>query len=254
MRAATTYALDRGVATITLCRPEARNSLSTSLLDGLGDGLARAVADPSVRAIVLTNEGTTFCAGADLRGGDDGPGRHDLTDVLRAIVTSPVPVIGRIAGHCMGGGVGLAAACDLSVIVDDAKVGFTEVRLGVAPAMISVVCLPKLRRGDALELFLTGERITAARAVEVGLLTEVAAPEALDDAVEALVRQVVAGGPEALAAAKRLVYDGVDQDLDRGLARMAERSAALFASDEAAEGIAAFRARRTPNWVPIRER
>ena len=104
-------------------------------------------------------------------------------DLFRLITGSPKPVIGRIAGHCMGGGVGLAAACDISVVADDARIGFTEVRIGVAPAIISVVCLPKMRRADAAELFLSGERITAARAVEVGLLNRAVPASELDAAV-----------------------------------------------------------------------
>ena len=249
----TTIAVDAGVATITLARPEARNVLSPDLVDSLGDHLADAVADPTVRAIVLTNEGTTFCAGADLKAGLGAAGRHAITDVLAAICDSPTPVIGRIAGHCTGGGVGLAAACDISVVVDDARIGFTEVRVGVAPAMISVVCLPKLRRADALELFLTGERIPAARAVEVGLLNRVVARDALDEAVAEVVGAIVAGGPVALAATKRLVFEVPGEDRSAAFARTAALSAELFAGAEAAEGMAAFREKRPASWVPASE-
>jgi Enoyl-CoA hydratase/carnithine racemase len=115
-------------------------------------------------------------------------------------------VVARIAGHCVAGGIGLAAACDLSIADGAARFGFTEVRIGVAPAIISVVCLPKLRRADALELFLSGERITAARAAEVGLITRAVPAADLDAEVAAVVARLLAGGPSALAAAKRLVY------------------------------------------------
>ena len=247
---ATTLAVDRGVATITLARPEQRNALSAELVDSLGDDLAAAVADDDVRVVVLTNEGTVFCAGADLRTGRSSGERHGLVDVLAAILDAPKPVVGRIAGHCVGGGVGLAAACDLSVIADDALVGFTEVRLGVAPAMISVVCLPKLRRADASELFLTGERIPAARAVEVGLLNRVAARDDLDVEVGRLVDRVLAGGPAALAAAKRIITAVPAMDRDDAFDRMDRLAADLFASEEAAEGMAAFREKRPARWVP----
>ena len=163
-------------------------------------------------------------------------------------------MLARIAGHCMGGGVGLAAACDLSVAAEEAKFGFTEVRLGVAPAIISVVCLPKLRRADALELFLTGQRISAARAAEVGLITKAAPRETLDAEIDALVSQLVAGGPAALAAAKRLVFDVPVLGRTAAYKQTTAISQALFGSEEAAEGIAAFREKRQPSWVPQEDR
>lgn len=247
---ATTLSVDRGVATITLARPDNRNALSTELVDSLGDDLAMAVADDDVRVIVLTNEGTVFCAGADLRS-DGGPEpRHDLVGILSGILDSPKPVIGRIAGHCMGGGVGLAAACDISVIADDARVGFTEVRIGVAPAMISVVCLPKLRRADASELFLSGERIAAARAVEVGLLNRCVPPDDLDATVDEIVEKVVSGGPDALAASKRLINDVPSLPRDEAFARTRALSAELFGSDEATAGIRAWREKAPAPWIP----
>lgn len=247
---ATALTVEHGVATLTLDRPEQRNALSADLVDGLADHLDEAIADDGVRAIVLTNAGTTFCAGADLKAGTARSPRRSLVDVLRLVLDSPKPVIGRIAGHCMGGGVGLAAACDISVISADAKVGFTEVRIGVAPAMISVVCLPKMRRADAAELFLSGERITAERAVEVGLLNRVAPRDGLDAAVRDVVAKVVAGGPLALAAAKRLLREVPDLERDAAFAMTEALSAELFASEEATAGMAAFREKRPAPWVP----
>lgn len=248
--AATTLAVDRGVATITLARPENRNALSTELIDSLGDHLAEAVAAEGVRVVVLTNEGTTFCAGADLGTGRSDGERYTLVDVLAMVLDAPKPVVGRIAGHCMGGGVGLASACDISVVVDEARIGFTEVRLGVAPAMISVVCLPKLRRADASELFLSGERISAARAVEVGLLNRTVPAEELDDAVAEVVSNLVAGGPAALAAAKRLIGTVPRLDRDEAFREMHQLAAELFGSEEAQEGMAAWREKRPARWVP----
>ncbi len=247
---ATTLAVEHGTATITLDRPDARNALSAELVESLADHLEEAVGRADVRVVVLTNAGTTFCAGADLKTGAARSPRRSLVDVLTTILDSPKPVVGRIAGHCMGGGVGLAAACDISVIADDAKVGFTEVRIGVAPAMISVVCLPKMRRADAAELFLSGERITAARAVEVGLLNRAVAPDALDEAVDEVVTKLAAGGPLALAACKRLLREVPDLDRDDAFAMTEVLSAELFASDEAAAGMAAFREKRPAPWVP----
>jgi methylglutaconyl-CoA hydratase len=158
--------------------------------------------------------------------------------------------VARIAGHCVGGGIGLAAACDISVADAAAWFAFTEVRVGVAPAIISVVCLPKLRRVDALELFLSGERISAARAAEVGLITRAVPADGLDAEVGAVLARLLAGGPSALAAAKRLVYTIPGMERRAAFARTTELSQSLFASAEAAEGMAAFREKRPPSWAP----
>jgi methylglutaconyl-CoA hydratase len=250
------YQVQAGVATLTLDRPENRNALTPEMLDGIGESVGRAVADPAVRVVVVTNTPPVFCAGADLKGSrsrSDAPGagpRHDLAAVLRSIQDSPKPVVARIAGHCMGGGVGLAAAADLSVAADDVLFGFTEVRVGVAPAVISVVCLPKMRRSDALELFLTGERITAERASQVGLITMSVPRMALDEAIATVVDALLAGAPGALAAAKTLVARVPGEDREVAFRWTAELSARLFASEEAAEGMAAFREKRSPSWRP----
>lgn len=245
--------IDRGVATLTLNQPDRKNSLGAELVDRLGHALDAAIADPTVRVIVLTNEGNTFCAGADLKDAKPGVASNTgrtFVEIFELILASPKPVIGRIDGHATGGGVGLAAACDISVMRDDAKIGFTEVRLGVAPAVISVVCLPKMRRADASELFLTGERFTPARAAEVGLINEAVAPDALDERVEHYVSMIVRGGPTALAAAKELINAVPDMDQADGFAWTSVRSRELFAAEEAQAGIAAFRERRDAPWVP----
>ncbi len=242
-----------GVATITLNQPERKNSLGAELVDRLADALDDAIADPAVRVIVLTNTGNTFCAGADLK--DDRPGvagntGRTFVNVFELILTSPKPVIGRADGHATGGGVGLIAACDISVMRDDAKIGFTEVRLGVAPAVISVVCLPKMRRADASELFLTGERFTPQRAAEVGLINAAVPADQLDASVDRYVSMIVQGGPKALAAAKELITRVPAMEQSDAFAWTAVRSRELFESDEAAAGIEAFRQRSAPPWVP----
>ena len=184
MSDATVYSIDRGIATITLNRPDNRNALSNELMNSLGDNLTAAMSDDAVRLVVLTNESNTFCAGADLKGGSAEPSRHSLVDILVAMQDGPKPVVGKIAGHCTGGGNGLAAACDVSIAADDVFFAFTEVRIGVAPAIISVVCLPKLRRADAAELFLTGKRCPGPRAAEIGLINRAVPRESLDGAVD----------------------------------------------------------------------
>ncbi len=250
------YEISKGVATVTLNRPEARNALSDELVDLLGSYLEQANADDAVRSIVLTNTGNTFCAGADLSSakpgvaGQVGQKTRTFTDVFRLIMHGPKPVIGRIDGHAMGGGLGLVAACDISIMRSDAKIGFTEVRLGVAPAMISVVCLPKLRRADATELFLTGERISPERAAEVGLINESCEPEEIDARVKHFVDMLMLGGPLALAAAKDIINRVPESNQEEAFAWTAVRSRELFVSDEAKAGIAAFRNRIPAPWIP----
>jgi methylglutaconyl-CoA hydratase len=245
------YETSGGVATLTMDQPESRNALTPSLLNGLGDGLQAAQNDPAVRVVVLTNNGPAFCAGADLSGRSrqEQP-RYGVAEVLGGILDCPKPVVGRIAGHCLGGGVGLAAACDIAIADNTVQFGFTEVRLGVAPAIISVVCLPKLNRRDALALFLTGERIGAAHAARVGLIYDAVPPTGLDSAIAELLAKLRAGGPAALAAAKRMIFQVPAMDRATAFNEMTKLSQALFASEEAAEGMAAFREKRHPSWVP----
>lgn len=241
-----------GVATVTLNDPEHRNALSRSLVDELHETLDALEADPGVRVVVVTNRGRTFCAGADLTEASifGGP-RVDLGALFTRIQRSDRPFVGRLDGHCVAGGVGLAAVMDISVALDTATFGFTEVRLGLAPAVISVVCLPKMRRGDALEFFLRANRFTAIEAAAMGLVNAVAPAADLDAVVGAIVADLLRGQPDALAAAKRLVYDVPALDHDAAFAWTTELSARLFTSDAAREGMAAYLEKRTPSWAPL---
>ncbi|MDQ6784814.1 MAG: enoyl-CoA hydratase-related protein [Actinomycetota bacterium] len=246
-----TLTVTGGVATVTLNSPANRNALSPALIDGLGDAIDDAIDDRGVRVIVVTHTGPAFCAGADLKAtGRGNAARRSIPEILAAIADSPKPVVARVAGHAVAGGVGLVAACDLSVAADDVRFGFTEVRIGVAPAVISVVCLPKLRRADAAELFLTAARISAARAAEVGLINRCVPADDLDSTVDAWVTALVAGGPRALAAAKRLIAEVPALDRDTAFIRTAQWSAELFSSAEATEGMAAWAEKRPPGWIP----
>jgi methylglutaconyl-CoA hydratase len=244
------YEATRGVAVLTLDEVDNRNALNARLINGLGDGLTRAVADDAVRVVLLTHEGPVFCAGADLKGGGQEPARFGFPEVLTLIQDSPKPVVAVLRGPAMGGGVGLAAAADLSVASTDVTFGFTEVRIGLAPAMISVVCLPKLSKADAAELFLTGRKIPAARAAEVGLINRAVAPDDLDAAVAELLRELVAGSPQGLATSKELLRDVPGMPRAQAFEHTQALSARLFQSPEAAEGIAAFRERRPASWIP----
>ena len=244
------YEVAAGIATLTLNEADNKNALNPRILNGLGDGLAAAGSDATVRVVVLTHEGGTFCAGADLRGG--GPveePRFSFPEILDAMQDLPKPIVAKLFGHCMGGGVGLAAAADLSLANEDVRFGFTEVRIGVAPAMISVVCLPKLSKADAAELFLTGRKITAARAAQIGLINRAVPADQLEEATTELLAELIAGGPGALAASKGLLASVPGMTRADAFAHTAVLSAELFASAEASEGIAAYRDRRPASWV-----
>lgn len=246
---ATLLSLAGGVATITLNRAKEKNSISPPMLNSLCDQLKACIDDPAVRVVVLTNAGSTFCAGANLKGGGEAP-RYTLVDLFQIMRQSSKVIIGKINGHCTGGGVGIAAACDISVISSAAEVGFTEVRIGVSPAIISVVCLPKLRRADAAELMLSGEKVKATKAAEVGLMNHCVEPGDLDSKVNEIVGKIVRGGPGALAATKSLLYRVPSMPVEEAFKWTQELSMKLFQSEEAREGITAFAQRVDAPWVP----
>lgn len=246
-------ALAGGVLTVTLNDVERRNALSTDLVIELLDTLDAADADPTVRVIVLTNAGTTFCAGANLSeqsSAKTGGRTVEMSAVFARFARSPKPYVGRIAGHCVAGGMGLAAAMDISVAIEDVKMGFTEVRLGVAPAMISVLCLPKLREADARAAFLRGNRFPATEAARMGLINAAVPADQLDAEVDAVVADLLLGGPNAIAACKRLLDEVPGTPVDEAFAWTQRFSAELFRSDEAREGMGAYLEKRTPPWVP----
>jgi methylglutaconyl-CoA hydratase len=247
----TRYEVRRDAAWITLDHAEKRNALSEGLVRELQGHLAAALADGHVRAIVLTGAGPAFCAGADLSSGGLAPTDDEppFVSVLKTIWEAPKPVIGRINGHAYGGGVGLVAACDLTLAAEGASFAFSEVRVGVIPAIISVVCIPKLGIQNAMWLFLTGERFTAARAVEIGLVHRALPAEQLDAAIDGVIGLVRLGGPNAVRAAKQLVRRIPGLGLDEAFRTSARQSIALFASAEAAEGMRAFLEKRRPAWA-----
>jgi methylglutaconyl-CoA hydratase len=245
---------ERAVMTATLVDVENRNALGSGVIQGLLDAITAVNSDPSLRALVVTNEGTTFCAGANLKEqsgavkASAGP-RVGFDDLLLAIQSSPTPIVGRIAGHVVGGGNGLASALDISIAAEDVKFGFTEVRLGVIPAIISVVCLPKMRAGEAMEAFLRGNRFPASRAAELGLINRAVPAGELDAAVEEVLADLRKGGPNALGLAKRLVYEVPAMEQKEAFQWTTRLSAELFKGEEAAEGMAAFLKRRKASWA-----
>jgi len=250
---ASEYEIRNRAAWIRLNRPESRNALSTELLGELSRHLRTAMDDPGVRVVVLTGCGSAFCAGADLksRGASiaDGTGENDFVEILKQMREGPKPVICAVNGHAFGGGIGLVAAADIAIAVRGAKFAFSEVRIGVIPAIISVVVLPKLGEHHAMRLFVTGERFSAAEALGYGLVHRVVEDCDLESAVQAEVDAIAKGAPNAVTAAKRLVREIPRLEPDDAYAVAAEQIAKLFASAEAAEGLAAFAQKRPPSWV-----
>ena len=237
------------VMTITLVDEVGRNVLGMEMMQQLSGALAAATSDPAVHAIVVTNRGKVFCAGADLKATPGVDATSRFVTLLQAIQHCPKPVVGRIAGHAVGGGVGLAAAFDISIASREAGFGFSEVRLGLVPAVISVTCLPKMRPADAMEVFLRGDRFPASRAAELGLITRAVAAEDLDGEIAAVLADLRLGGPKALGVAKHLVRSVPAMPEDQAYVQMAKLSAEIFGSEEGQAGATAFANRKPPPWV-----
>jgi methylglutaconyl-CoA hydratase len=241
-----------GAATLTLDSPRNRNALSNAMIAELSAALTGASADDAVRVIVLSHTGPVFCSGVDLTesaAAGDVPAAR-LGEALAAICESPKPVVARVGGTARAGGLGLVAAADIAVCAEDVTFAFTEVRLGVIPAVISATVLPRLAPRAAAELFLTGEPFGGRRAAEIGLVTAAVPADDLDATVARYVGALLRGAPAALAGTKRLLRRTPDVDLRADLAQLSALSARFFGSAEAAEGMRAFRERRPPRWVP----
>ncbi|MDW3213306.1 MAG: enoyl-CoA hydratase-related protein [Ilumatobacteraceae bacterium] len=240
--------LDAGIATITLDSQHNRNALSRRLIAELHERLDQAEA-ADARAIVLRHEGPAFCAGADLkeRAVDDGPlDSTPMVTVMRRLMDTDRPTIAAVRGAVRAGGIGLMASCDLVVVHDDVNFALTEVRIGVAAAIISVPILRRVPAGKIAAAMLTGEVFSAEDAREMGLVTHVT-----DDVaawVAALCEGVLAGAPRAVAETKRLLRRVPTLDADTAFDEMRRLSDELFRSPDAAEGMAAFREKRAPVW------
>ena len=244
-----------GVTTLTLDSPANRNALSTPLMRELLDALAEALTDPSVRVVVLSHTGPVFCSGADLKETAEAraAGRvpaEMIADVLAALWEFPKPVVARVGGPARAGGLGLIAAADIAVCAREATFAFSEVRLGVIPAVISATVLPRLAPRAAAELYLTGDVFDGDRAERIGLVTAAVEADELDDAVRRYCDSLVLGGPLALAGAKQLLRRTPSGPIRAELAELSTRSAGYFRSAEGREGVAAFREKRAATWVP----
>ncbi|MFD4354028.1 enoyl-CoA hydratase family protein [Nocardia sp. NPDC058518] len=248
------YEVVGGFATLTFDSPHNRNALSSKLVRELLVGFDAAAADPAVRGIVLAHTGDTFCAGADLKeasNADPAVAADERTrvmiDVLRGILASPKPVIAQIDGNVRAGGMGIIGACDLVVAGPGSSFALTEVRIGMAPFMISLTLVPRLDQRAASRYFLTGEKFDAATAREIGLVT-VAAQDAAAE-VKRLSGELRKGSPQGLAESKKLVNAALLATFDAEAEALAKRSASFFGTPEVIEGMTAFFQKRPPSWA-----
>jgi len=243
------YGVERGVAVLTLDSPHNRNALSRTLVEQLAAHLTTAQADDEVRAILLTARGKAFCSGADLSEATTAPMEataRGLAALLRRIVEVPKPVVVKLAGPVRAGGTGIVAAADVVLASSDVSFAFTEVRVGVAPAVISIPLLPRLLPRAASRYLLTGETFDAYEAARIGLVSQAVAPGELDAATEGVLEAFRKISPQALRETKGVLTRRLRADFDALSDPMAELSARLFASDEAQRAMTAFLGKRLP--------
>lgn len=249
----------RGFAAyVTLSRPDVHNAFNSQLIAELREAFERLAGDDTVRAVVLQGAGKNFCAGADLNWmGASLNFTHDenvddalrMSDMFRAIDTCPRPVIGRVQGAALGGGSGLAAVCDIVIATDNARFGFTEARLGIAPAVISPFVVRKIGTSAARALFVTAERFDARRALAIGLIHQIVPADQLDDAVRATLLEIGQNGPAGVGAAKLLARTVLQLDPVAARETTAATIASLRVGPEGQEGIRAFLEKRPASWV-----
>jgi methylglutaconyl-CoA hydratase len=246
------------VAEVWLNRPEVRNAFNEQVIAELTQAFSALGADPQLRAIVLGGHGKAFCAGADLNwmkamAGYSWAENHadasGLAQMLWTLYSCPVPIVGRVHGDCYAGGVGLAAVCDVLVAAEGVHFCLSEARLGLLPATIGPYVLKALGEQASRRYFITAERFSATQAQALGFVHACVPPDALDAQVAELVAALVANGPAAVKACKRLVQDLADRPIDAALRDdTARRIADIRASEEGREGVAAFLGKREPAW------
>jgi methylglutaconyl-CoA hydratase len=248
---------DGPVLRVTLNRPEVRNAFDEEVIQAISAAASRANDDASLRAVVLAGNGKAFCAGADIAWmakaiaysrQENLSDAEDLARMLERLDTLPLPVIGRIQGSALGGGVGLAAICDIVIAADDAVFALTEVKLGLLPAVVAPYVLRKIGISAARELFLTGARFDAARAKQIGLVHEIVPAADLDVAVRRRIDEVLTAGPQGVANAKALIREIAGAHPDHVLGVTTNAIASQRVSDEGQEGLRAFLEKRKPSW------
>jgi enoyl-CoA hydratase/carnithine racemase len=246
---------DGPVLTLTINRPDQRNAMSPAVLAGIGSALREAQGDPELRVIVLTAVGDkAFCAGADLGTGksfkfDYSEPRLPIPELFRQARAARVPLVARVNGTCMAGGMGLLAMCDLAIAADHALFGLPEVKVGVYPMQVLAVLQHIVPRRRLLELCFTGEPVSAAEALEMGLVGRVVPKAELDAAVETLIGRLIDKSPTALRRGKYATYAIESMSFEESLTFMEGQIGLLAATEDAAEGQAAFREKRKPHWT-----
>ena len=249
------YEVDAPRATLTIDDPERRNPMSNEVMDAMVDAVTDAAANPDVRVIVVTGAGDrAFSAGGDLSGGfvDTPVAQHDergaLARLLRLLRTCGRPTVARVNGHALGGGFGVAAACDVTVAVDTALLGTPEVRVGLWPSMISAVLRDVMPAKAALEMMLTGRRIDAHEAQRLGIVSRVVPADELDDAVDEVVASLASFSPAVLRMGRDSWYAAADMDHDSALELLHAGLTSAAMTEDAVEGVAAFLQKRDPEW------
>jgi methylglutaconyl-CoA hydratase len=246
------------VARITLNRPEVHNAFTAAMIRELRDAVRAAASDPGVRVVVLTGTGKSFCAGADLNWmreiiaasyEENYAESLAIAEFHEELYRLPKPTIARVNGTAIGGGTGFLSACDIAVASAEAKFGLSEVKLGLVPAAISPYVVRRIGESQARRYFLTGERIDARRAQEIGLVNMVVAPEDLDRRTNEVAASLLSSGPEALAKVKELLHRVPGMSFEDAKAYTAAMIAGLRVSAEGQEGMAAFLERRKPKWA-----
>jgi methylglutaconyl-CoA hydratase len=248
-----------GVATLTFNRPDVHNAIDESVIAGLTAGLRQVAADPAARVLVVVGKGKSFCAGADLNWMkrtahyDEAQNYRDaveFTELLALLDAMPKPTIARVHGPAYGGGAGIVAACDIALGTPEASFAFSEVRLGLIPAMISPYAVAAIGERNARRYMLTAERIDAAEAHRIGLLHQIVPPAELDGAIAAIVAHAGRNGPAAMSACKRLIANVAHGAIEQAMREYTAREiAGIRASAEGKEGIGAFLEKRAPAWV-----
>ena len=245
----------RGVATITLAKPEVKNAFDAELIGELGSRVAEV--DPAARCVVLRSEGEAFCAGADVRWmrsmvdyseAQNLADSHGLAALFAQLDSLPMPLLARVQGIAIGGGAGLVAVADIAVASSAASFAFSEVRLGIVPAVVSPYVVRRCGPAFATAAFVSGVRFDASRALQAGLVDAVDAPDHIDHTLDGFVQGILAGGPAAVTTAKRLVREVAGRSPQEVRTLTAERIAAVRVSEEGQEGMRAFIERREPRW------
>ena len=252
------YSKEDRIARVVFNRPEVHNAFNTQMIGEIDDAFNKIMSDESVRVVILTGAGKSFCAGADINWmreiirfsyEQNLKESLQLAEVLHKIYTLPKPTIARINGTTIGGGNGFLSACDISVASEEARFGLSEVKIGLVPAAISPYVIHRIGESKAREYFLTGRRVSARRALEIGLVNEVVPLDKLEEAVQEIAELLLTSGPEAVAACKELIYRTIRMSFEEVKKFTAEMIANLRISPEGQEGMAAFLEKRKPKWI-----